>query len=260
MAKVSSAKKELGLVERRDYVRYLKESNWGKQRWRIGFGLLFIGTCLVIGYFLFRHQDSVIQIFEQAGSIGVIGFVVAISIAIILLLPTPILKIFAGAVFPLQIALFIKFIGTILGGFGAFFFGRWLFRDSLAEVIASNRKLSRIESAIEEESLRISILIRLSPLIPDEWLNYIMAAGPVDTKTFAISNCASIVYCFAYAYYGWAVGKLAFSQGGLEGFSESPSAVVMLVVGMIATLVVTVIVTRVTMRALSDVIEDEEEL
>ena len=59
---------------------------------------------------------------------------------------------------------------------------------------------------------------------------------------------------------GWAVGKLAFSQGGLEGFSESPSAVVMLVVGMIATLVVTVIVTRVTMRALSDVIEDEEDV
>ena len=79
MTKVSSAKKELGLVERRDYVRYLKESNWGKQRWRIGFGLLFIATCLVIGYFLFRHQDSVIQIFEQAGSIGVLGFLVAIS-------------------------------------------------------------------------------------------------------------------------------------------------------------------------------------
>ena len=109
MTKVSSAKKELGLVERRDYVRYLKDSNWGKQRWRIGFGLLFIGTCLVVGYFVFRHQDSAIQIFERAGSIGVIGFVVGISIAIVLLLPTPILKIFAGAIFPLHIAIFINF-------------------------------------------------------------------------------------------------------------------------------------------------------
>ena len=52
MVKISSAKKELGLVERRDYVRYLKESNWGKQRWRIVSGLLFIGTCLVIGLLL----------------------------------------------------------------------------------------------------------------------------------------------------------------------------------------------------------------
>ena len=84
MVKISSAKKELGLIERRDYVRYLKGSNWGKQRWRIGFGLLFIGTCLAIGFFLFRHQDSAIQIFEQAGSIGVFGFVVAISIACLL--------------------------------------------------------------------------------------------------------------------------------------------------------------------------------
>ena len=256
MVRISSATKELGLNERRDTVNHLKRSHWGKRRWRVALGLLFIACCLVIGYFLLIHQNSVIEIFDQAGSIGVIGFTVAISIAIILLLPTPIIKIFAGAVFPLHIAIFVNFIGTMIGGFCAFFFGRWLFRESLAEAISSSQKLSRIENAIGEESLRISILVRLSPLIPDEWLNYILAAGPVDTKTFAISNCASIVYCFAYAYYGWAVGKLAFSQNGLSDFSESPSAVVMLVVGLIATLVVTIIVTRVTMRALGDVIED----
>ncbi len=213
---------------------------------------------MAIGYFLFKHQSSVVEIFEQAGSIGIIGFIIATSIAIVLLLPTPIIKIFAGAVFPLHIAVFINFIGTMVGGFCAFFFGRWLFREGLSDAIASNSKLSRIESAIGDESLRISVLVRLSPIIPDEWLNYIMAAGPVDTKTFAISNCASIVYCFAYAYYGWAVGKIAFRQGGIAGFSESPTAVIMLVIGMFATLVATVIVTRVTMKALEDVIEDGE--
>ncbi len=256
MVRISSAAKEWGLGERRDTVNHLKQSRWGRRRWRVGLGLVFISGCLAIGYFLLKHQNSVIEIFENAGSIGVIGFIVAISIAIILLLPTPLIKIFAGAVFPLHVAVFINFIGTMIGGFCAFFFGRWLFRESLAEAIAGSQKLSRIESAIENESLRISILIRLSPLIPDEWLNYIMAAGPVNSKTFGISNCASIVYCFAYAYYGWAVGKIAFSQDGVSGFSESPSAVVMLVVGMIATLAVTIIVTRVTMRALGDVIDD----
>ena len=74
---------------------------------------------------------------------------------------------------------------------------------------------------------------------------------------FTISNCAGIVYCFAYAYYGWAFGKLAFSEGGIASFSETPGAVIMLVVGMIATLVATIIVTRTTMRALGDVIEEE---
>ena len=79
----------------------------------------------------------------------------------------------------------------------------------------------------------------------------------MDTKTFTISNCAGIVYCFAYAYYGWAFGKLALSEGGIASFSETPGAAIMLVIGMIATLVATIIVTRTTMRALGDVIEEE---
>ena len=257
MVRISSASKELGFTERRDYVKHLKRSSLGKHRWRVGLGLVFIATCLVIGYFLLKHQKSVIEIFEQAGSLGIYGFIALISIAIMLLLPTPIIKIFAGALFPLHVAVFINFIGTMIGGTCAFFFGRWLFRESLAETIESYPKLKRIETAIEEDSLRISILIRLSPLIPDEWLNYIMAAGPVDTKTFTISNCAGIVYCFAYAYYGWAFGKLAFSEGGIASFSETPGAAIMLVIGMIATLVATIIVTRTTMRALGDVIEEE---
>ena len=175
-----------------------------------------------------------------------------------LLLPTPILKMIAGAVFPLHIAVLVNFIGSMIGGFGAFIFGRWLFRDGLVEAISKKPKLERIHSAIGEESLRISVLIRLSPVIPDEWLNYILAAGPVNTKTFTISNCASIVYCFAYAYYGWAFGQIALKEGGLGSFSESPEAVAMLGVGLIATLVVTVIVTKVTMGALSDVVGDVE--
>ena len=87
-------------------------------------------------------------------------------------------------------------------------------------------------------------------------MNYILAAGPINTKTFTISNCASIVYCFAYAYYGWAFGQIALNEGGLGAFSESSGAVAMMGVGLIATLVVTVIVTRVTMDALSDVVGD----
>ena len=258
MVRISSSTAELGFTERQDYLKPLKESRFGRHRWRVGLGMVFVAACLISGYLLFKNQNNVIEIFEKAGSIGIFSFIVAVSIAIILMLPTPIIKIFSGVVFPLHIAVLINFIGSMIGGLCAFLFGRWLFRESISEAIASNPKLRRIESAIEEDSLRISILVRLSPLIPDEWLNYLLSAGPVDTKTFTISNCATIVYCFAYAYYGWAVGRLAFREGGLESFSDSSSAIVMLVVGMIATLVATVVVTRVTMRALGDIIDDGE--
>jgi len=256
MVGITSASKDLGFAERRDHVKHLKQSQLGTHRWRIGLGLIFVAACIACGLLLLKNQENVVHLFESAGSLGFFGFTVAISIAIMLLLPTPILKMIAGAVFPLHIAVLANFIGSMIGGFGAFIFGRWLFREGLVEAISKKPKLERIHSAIGEESLRLSVLVRLSPVIPDEWLNYILAAGPVNTKTFTISNCASIVYCFAYAYYGWAFGQLALKEDGLAAFSESTGAVVMLVCGLIATLIATIVVTRVTMRALNDVMDD----
>ena len=256
MVRISSAKRDLGFIERRDNVNHLKQSQLGKHRLRVALGLVFVAACVACALILLNNHQSVISIFESAGSLGFLGFVIAISIAIILLLPSQLLKLVAGAVFPLHLAVLVNFIGSMIGGFGAFIFGRWLFREGLVEAISKKPKLERIHSAIGEESLRISVLVRLSPVIPDEWLNYILAAGPVNTKTFAISNCASVVYCFVYAYYGWTFGQLALKEGGLAAFSESTGAMVMLVCGLIATVIATIVTTRVTMRALNDVMDD----
>jgi uncharacterized membrane protein YdjX (TVP38/TMEM64 family) len=257
MSTISTAPRDLGLGKRRGYVKHLRQSQLGKHRWRIGLGLIFVATCIVCGFFLWKNQDNVIQLFDNAGPWGAIGFIVGLSIAIILLLPTPFIKIFGGAIFPLHIAIIVNFVGTMLGGIGAFLFGRWLFRDGLVEAISNNDKLQKIDAAMGEESMQISVLVRLSPLIPDEWLNYILAAGPINLKTFSISNCASIIYCLVYSYYGWAFGQIALKEGGLSAFSESSGALIMMVLGIIATVVATVIVTRVTMKALQDAIDGE---
>ncbi len=256
MVGISSASRDLGFTERRDYVKHLKQSQLGKHRWRVGLGLIFISICVACGFFLLKNYELVINIFEEAGPFGLFGFIIGLSIAVTLLVPTPVIKIFAGAIFPLHTAILVNFVGTMIGGLGAFIFGRWLFRDGLVEAISNNTKLQRIDAALGDESLRISVLVRLSPIIPDEWLNYILAAGPVNLKTFTISNSASIVYCVVYSYYGWSFGQLALQDGGFTTFSESSGALAMLVGGLVATLVATVVVTRVTMRALGDVIDD----
>ena len=259
MPRISVDTRELGFMERRGHVLHLRRSPLGLNRWRVGFGIVFLLTCMVCGYLLLNHHESIVELFERAGNWGFIGFTLGLSIAIMMLMPTPLIKMFGGAIFPLHLAIIFNFIGTMIGGIGAFLFGRWLFRDGLIEAIANNPKLQRIDAAIGEESLRISVLVRLSPLIPDEWLNYLLSAGPVDLKTFSISNCASIVYCIAYSYYGWAFGQIALQEGGLEAFSESSGGIALLVVGLIATILATVLVTRITMRSLGDAIGEVEE-
>ena len=127
----------------------------------------------------------------------------------------------------------------------------------IGEIVSEDKKLQKIENAIEEEAMKISVLVRLSPLIPDELLNYIMASGPVTTRVFFLSSLSSIIYSLAYAYFGLAIGKIALSSEGISQFNQSSVGIGLLILGLIATLIATIIVTRVTMAALKDAIEEE---
>ena len=236
----------------------MKEHQPNLYLWRVGLGIVFIAICLASALLLFKNHDNVVNMVDNAGSWGIIAFIIGLSLAVVLLMPTPFFKVFAGAIFPFHWAVIINFAGSMIGGVIAFFFGRWLFRDAILTGVSKDSRLSRIEASLGEESMRISILVRLSPILPDEWFNYILGAGPVSLRTFVISNCSSMVYCLAYAYYGYAIGEIALREGGFSNFTSSMSGMMMLIIGLIATVVATVIVTRVTVRALSEVLDEEE--
>jgi len=218
--------------------------------------LVFI-TWAVILFNIFKDISYFLDWFEDLGSLAPILFVLILILGVIILAPTPILKVTAGALFPYWLAVLINFTASVIGGLLAFLLGRWLFRDMIGKIVAENRKLQNIENAIEGEALKISVLVRLSPLIPDELLNYVMASGPVTTRIFFLSTLSSIIYSLAYAYFGLALGKIALSSGGMSQFNESPIGMGLLILGLIATIIATIIVTRVTMAALNDTIEEE---
>ena len=185
-------------------------------------------------------------------------FTIALSLAIVLLLPTPFVKVGAGAIFPFWMAVVVNFVASMVGGFIAFVLGRWLFRESIHEAIQKDERMVNIESALGEDAMRISVLVRLSPILPDEWLNYIMSATPVTLRVFLLSNLSSLIYCLIYAYYGHALGSIALSRSGMEGLTESSGGLLLLLLGIIATVLATVIVTRTSIRVLKDAIGEEE--
>ena len=146
----------------------------------------------------------------------------------------------------------------MVGGLIAFVLGRWLFRDSIKEAIQNDKRMLNIESALDEDAMRISVLVRLSPILPDEWLNYIMSATPVSMRVFVLSNISSLIYCIIYAYYGYALGSIALSRSGMAGLTQSSGGLLLLLMGIIATVIATVIVTRTSIRVLKEAIGDEE--
>ncbi len=224
---------------------------------RLVVSVLIVIIWSAILFNIFKDISYFLDWFENLGSLAPILFVIILILGVVILAPTPILKVTAGALFPYWLAVLINFTASVIGGLLAFLLGRWLFRDMIAQIVNEDKRLKKIESAIEEEAIKISVLVRLSPLIPDELLNYVMASGPVTTRVFFLSSLSSIVYSLAYAYFGLAIGKIALSSEGISQFNQSSVGIGLLILGLIATLIATIIVTRVTMAALKDAIEEE---
>tara|TARA_B100000900_G_scaffold129102_2_gene109154 strand:+ start:28954 stop:29685 length:732 start_codon:yes stop_codon:yes gene_type:complete len=224
---------------------------------RLVVSVLVVIIWSIILFNIFKDISYFLDWFEDLGSLAPILFAIILIFGVVILAPTPILKVTAGALFPYWLAVLINFTASIVGGLLAFLLGRWLFRDMIAKIVVEDKRLQKVESAIEDEAMKISVLVRLSPLIPDELLNYVMASGPVTTRVFFLSSLSSIIYSLAYAYFGLALGKLALSSEGMSQFNQSPVGMGLLILGLIATIIATIIVTRVTMAALNDAIEEE---
>ena len=224
-------------------------------RLRLYLSLCIISLWLILGFFFFQDVGGFIEWFDELGPLSSVIYCLMISIAIVLVLPTPILKVGAGALFPYWLAVVVNFVASLLGGLIAFLLGRWLFRDYISELVASDERLVKLESAINEEAMQISVLVRLSPLIPDELLNYVMSSSPVSIRVFFLSNLSSIVYSLAYAYFGLVAGKLVFSGRGMDGFTESPAGTILLIIGVIASILVTMMIARITKKAVNSRVE-----
>ncbi len=249
---------ELRLMDGRQNLEQMKQQKVGVYKWRALFGLVALVLCGLAGYFLFQDAVEIIDWFKGFGIWSPVLFAIALSLAIVLLLPTPFVKVGAGAIFPFWIAVAVNFVASMVGGLIAFVLGRWLFRDSIKEAIQNDKRMLNIESALDEDAMRISVLVRLSPILPDEWLNYIMSATPVSMRVFVLSNVSSLIYCIIYAYYGYALGSIALSRSGMAGLTQSSGGLLLLLMGIIATVIATVIVTRTSIRVLKEAIGDEE--
>ena len=249
---------ELMLIDRKEELEELKNSQPYIYRWRTLFGVVILFFCAICGFFLFRDAQNILLWFEGLGPMAPIYFTLGLSLAVIIMIPTPLIKVSAGAIFPYWIAAAANFIATLVGGLIAFLLGRWLFRESIQRSLMNDSRLQNIEQALTNDAMKISILVRLSPLIPDEWLNYLMSATPVSLRVYMISNCSGIVYSLAYAYYGHALGRFALNSSGIDEMSSTPLGNAMLILGIIASILATVMVTRASMKALKEAIPEEE--
>jgi len=169
---------------------------------------------------------------------GLFAFMGVYFVATVLFIPGSILTLGGGFVFSnafglglgVLMATVAVFVGASLGATAAFLLGRYLLRDWVQKLTTKYPVFEAIDSALQEKGFRIMALIRLSPLIPFNALNYITGVTAVSFGANTVALVAILPGTILYVFLGASAGSLADSA---SSGSNSVVRIVSIVVGIV---------------------------
>jgi uncharacterized membrane protein YdjX (TVP38/TMEM64 family) len=206
---------------------------------------------LLLGRQLSGYVVSFARVIEDLSAWGPIAFMAAYALATIAFVPGSILSLTAGALFGLTGALYVL-VGAVLGSSAAFLIARHVARDAVERRLANHARFAAVDRAIGREGRKIAILLRLSPVVPYNVLNYTLGLTPVRFLDYTIASVGMLPGIILYVYTGWVIGDVAALAAGAAN-DRSVAHYVVLATGLVATLWVTWYITRLARRALDQV-------
>lgn len=187
--------------------------------------IVFIILDSTIGNKVIREGvTSFLEWIEENPGPGVVAFIVVYFGATVLFIPGSILTLGAGFVFAnafglgpgLLLGSLAVFVGASSGAMVSFMLGRYLLRDCMGSLSKKYVLLAALDSALEDKGYRIMTLLRLSPIIPFNALNYIAGVTAIRFMHYTLAMFAILPGTILYVFLGASAGSLTDSaaRGG----------------------------------------------
>ncbi|KAL3940908.1 MAG: hypothetical protein SGARI_000794 [Bacillariaceae sp.] len=94
------------------------------------------------------------------------------------------------------------FVGASIGSICSFLLGRYLFRDCVYRLTESYPLFQAIDRALEGNGLKIMVLLRLSPLIPYNALDYMSGVTSLPLKDYSLALIALLPGALMLSFVG----------------------------------------------------------
>ena len=202
-----------------------------------------------------RLAGGYIQPFAQwvdgLGFWGPAVFVFGYAVAVVAFVPASLLTLGAGAIFGIVDGVIYVFVAATVGSCLAFLVSRYLARSAVERKLEGKPKFSAIDRAVAAEGLKIVFLLRLTPAVPFNLLNYALGLTRVRFTDYAIASVGMLPGTLLYVYSGKLAGDVA-TLAGNPAVTRGWGYYSLLALGLAATLAVTMVVTRSARRALAE--------
>jgi uncharacterized membrane protein YdjX (TVP38/TMEM64 family) len=220
-----------------------------KSKWRLAAAVVAVLALAVAAALLpVGHWASgFVERMRHAGAAGIALFGAIYLIAPLLLLPASVFTLGAGFLYgPLWGTLLVSPL-SVAAAASAFLLGRTLARRVVKRRIAGDARFAAIDHAVGESGFRIVLLLRLSPVIPFNLLNYALGLTRVRFGTYLLASFIGMLPgTFLYVY----LGSAATSAAQLSQHTGGPASRAAFWAGIAATIAVVIILTRIARRAL----------
>ena len=194
------------------------------------------------------------ELVAHARELGTPGAYLVLALfvpACVLGLPGTPITLFCAYTYGFRTTLPAAILMSNLGALAAFLVGRFLLADWVRERIASRPRLAAVHEAVGAQGLRLVFLLRLTPAIPFNALNYALGASRVRLAPYALGTLLGMLPGTALNTYAAAtLGELG--QSAEEEVALGPWGWTFLVLRLAAALAVTVLITRVARKALAE--------
>lgn len=187
----------------------------------------------ILNDFLDWMDDNIV-----AGSFLFLGMYIVCTV---LMIPGSALTLGAGYIFAnslgtllgILVGSTVCFAGASIGATLAFICGRFVFREQVQRYIVQRYVImTAINTALETRGARLMLLVRLSPIIPFNVLNYALAVTNVNIRDYVVGFLGMIPGTIAFVYIGSTVNDLGSSSG--SGSSNVVRIVLYVVGGLVS--------------------------
>ncbi|HEY6362252.1 MAG TPA: TVP38/TMEM64 family protein [Vicinamibacterales bacterium] len=168
--------------------------------------------------------------------------------AAVTLAPAFLLTVAAGALFGVWLGTLYVFIGASLGASAAYAVSVRLTRLPFLSWLDSDSRVLIVRQAVAGEGAWIQFLLRLSPLVPYNLLNYALGLSHVRYRDFVVALVGMLPAIVMYTYYGKVVGDVATLAAGIAP-PRGVEYYTLLTVGLVTTVLATTLITRAARRA-----------
>lgn len=198
-----------------------------------------------------RWAIGLVEWVHRAGAAGVGVFALVYVLAAALLLPGSVLTLGAGFAYgPVWGTLLVSPI-SVLAATVSFLLARFVARDWVSRKVARDPRFAAIDTAVGESGFKIVALLRLSPVLPFNLMNYALGLTRVRLRDYVLGSWVGMLPgTMMYVYLGSLVTSASQLASGQRP-DAGPWGRVLYWGGLAATLLVTIVITRIARRALS---------